>query len=173
MSGTRVQNLNTVTGKKKRNIAIIIAICAFVLAGVMLGAVVTYKYRPPALAANAVYGVPEPDESYLYQAVDSPYGYCFGMAVNLYQQEDGSLNVYFTNPEINQVNMKCVIKTADGGTVLYESDVIAPGTYIENLKPKSKFDNVMMEVTVDIMAFEQDSWYSAGTTNVNLLLQPW
>ena len=95
------------------------------------------------------------------------------MASNLYQQEDGSLKVYFTNPEANRVKLMVEIFETETEQSLYRSGVILPGEYIEKLEKNSEFSNEQKEITVKIYAFEENTWYSAGHIEISGLLQPW
>lgn len=169
----RTQNLSPQMGKKKRKIAIIISIILFLIAIAIVIITSQIKYRPPKFDENALTGVPSPDESFLYDTVKSDFGYSFGIAANLYQQEDRSCKIFLTNPKKSNVYLMCEIADQSTDEVLYESGVIKPGEYIEAVQSVSKFANEAKKVSVKVHAFEKDSWVSAGTTELDMMLQPW
>lgn len=169
----RVQNVKPVVGKKKRYaIAIISSILIWVSIFIIARAAID-KYSPPKFAKDAIMQEPVVDEGYMYGQIPCQFGYAINMAANLYQQEDGSVKVYFYNSPSNDVNLQCKIKKKDTGKVLYKSDVVKPGYYIESINPKRKLKNEAMEVIVEVMAYEPSTWYSKGSTEVELVLQPW
>ena len=165
------QNLKPQMGQKKKKIMIIAVVVLLALTAVLLFIASRLKYSPPAFEKNAKAGEPEVSEDFLYEEIDSDYGYKIGIAANLYQQEDQSCKVFFTNPESNNTYLKCQI--CSGDDVLYESGIIKPGEYVESLEAAGKFDNVRMDVTVNIYAFNPEDWTSDGKTQLNLVLQPW
>jgi hypothetical protein len=130
-------------------------------------------YTPPAFDSSAQPGVPVPDAGFYYDTLSSDFGYQFSFAANLYQQEDRSVKVYFTNPAENSVNLMCEITSDATGKVLYRSGVIRPGEYVESLSPKGRFANEKMDITLTVYAFEKDTWHSAGSSTVSTVLQPW
>ncbi len=168
----RVQLLSSLMERNRRRI--IIPIVAILTA--LIVAAITYilvaSFSPPEHDKNAIVGVPNPDESYMYGSVTTEYGYGLSMAANLYQQEDGSVNVYFTNPEENEAYLRCQIIDSATSKVLYTSGYIKPGEYIESL-PKGKAKNQAYDVTVKIYAYTEETFTSEGTCELELVLQPW
>ena len=90
----------------------------------------------------------------------------------MYQQEDGSLIIYLTNPETNDVNILCEIKDEEGN-VIYKSGVIQPGEYLESLYPLQELVNQAMPIEINIYGYEKESWYSRGTILMENILQPY
>lgn len=159
--------------KKRRLILLIIIILAVLaIAGVIVYSLFL-KYEPPKFEVNAAAGTPTPEESFLYGDIESGFGYKVSLASNLYQQEDRTLKIYLTNPSENDVNIMCEVRTADDDKLLYESGLLHPGEYVESLDPKGEFENIKYDVNVKILAFEPDTYQSAGTTDLKLVLQPW
>ena len=167
------QVYQSVMGKKKNRILLIVIIFILFLSILALGAGLYIKYSPPELEPMAVKGTPEVSEGYLYDTVQTDFDYIFVMAANLYRQEDGSVNIYLTNPEQNEVSIMCEIMDAVDGTVYYKSGRLLPGEYVENLKPQIDFSNTPHDIKVKVYAFEQDTYLSAGTTELKLVLQAW
>ena len=131
------------------------------------------KYRPPELDPNRSAGIPHPEDNYLYETVNTDYGYSFGIAANLYQQKDGSVNVFLSNPAENTVSLMCEIKDAADKTVYYRCGRINPGEYVEKLSPSTVIKNEAKSVIVKIYAFEAEDYTSAGSVELKLVLQPW
>ena len=82
---------------------------------------------------------------------------------------DGSIDVWLTDPAENQVWMKVRILDEQGG-VLGESGLIRPGQYVRAVK----LDTVPREttaVTLKVMAYEPETYYSAGAASLRTVLQ--
>lgn len=133
----------------------------------------TVRYSPPEHEKNAGNGIPVVKDDYLYRTMKSDFGYSFSMAANLYQRKDGSVSVFLTNPVENDVNILCEIRDMETGLLYYKSGLLFPGEFVENLKPDTKFSNELHNVTVKVLAYEPESFLSAGTTELKLTLQPW
>ena len=174
MEGTGRKQPTKLQSGKKQNALIVALLVGLVLliAGVCYVAS-RMTYVPPEYEVNAGKGVPSPEESFMYGGIETQYGFSFAMASNLYQQEDGSIKVYFTNPEENRVKLMVEIFETETEQSLYRSGVILPGEYIEKLEKNSEFSNEQKEITVKIYAFEENTWYSAGHIEISGLLQPW
>ena len=94
------------------------------------------------------------------------------MAANLYQQQNGDVNIYFTNPISNSVLLRCEILDKDTGKRLYNTGYINPGEYIESVN-NSRVNNEKYDVIVKVYAYTDESFTSEGTTELSLMLQPW
>ena len=125
---------------------------------------------PPEFEADAQQGLPAPDESLGFSSVTAPAGFSVGLCGAMYQQQDGSLIIYLTNPETNDVNIRCQIKNEDGD-LLYESGVLKPNEYLERLYPVTKLKNEALEIQVLIYGYEPDTWYSKGAIILENILQ--
>ena len=171
--GTIRQTYKTVMGKNKARIGIIVLIAILVVAGAICIYSLNLKYAPPSLEKNVVSGVPNPSENYLYGELKTNFDYSISMAANLYQQEDGSVNIYLTNPADSEVSIMCEIYDMETDELYYKCGRIEPGYYIESLEPISEIENVQHDVVAKIYAFGLEDYTSAGTTELNLVLQPW
>lgn len=129
-------------------------------------------YIPPEIDLTAQTGVPEPEERMAYGEISAQGGFTFGIAGTMYQQEDGSLLVYFTNPQSSDANLMCEIQNENGETI-YKSGVIRPGEYIERLEPLAELSDEAIKIELYVYAFEPDTWYSKGTINLSNMLQPY
>lgn len=169
----RTQELQSHTGDKRKIIALSI-VGAFGLIAILLIIIgLSKSYKPPKFEANATTGIPAPEEGYLYGTIETDYGYSFALAANLYQQEDQSLNIYFTNPSRNDIYLMCEVIDKQSEKTLYKSGLVQPGEYVASLTPQNEFSNVAIPVTVKIYAFEKDTWYSAGSSIIDGILQAW
>lgn len=161
------------TGKKK--IVLVISIIALLLigAGVLIYLANNRPYVPPKFEENAVDGIPEVDESVMFAALSSGYDYSLGISFNLYQQEDNSLDVYFTNPETNDCNLMIEILDAETEKTYYKSGVLTPGQYVKNLPCIKDKITETTKILIYVYAFEPETWYSEGTYRLITYLQPW
>ncbi len=168
----REQLLSSKMEAKRRRIFIpIIIIISVISVGLLIFTLVTW-FKPPSHDDSAVKGTPTVDEHYLYGTAQTGYDYVIQMAANLYQQENGDVNLYFTNPLSNSVLLRCEIIDRDTDKVLYKTGYIVPGEYIESVN-NSHVDNKAYNVIVKVYAYVDESFESAGTTELSLNLQPW
>ncbi len=174
MAGTqRKQNYSSFNDKK--HIIYALALAGFILIITVLVAIISQNlsYSPPEHDQACISGTPEVDDGYLYKEIDSHFGYSFSMAANLYRQEDGSVNIYLTNPKSNDIDILCEIYEKDSALLLYKSGRICPNEYLPSLVCKEEVENKYRDILVKIYAFKKDDFTSAGTTELNLALQPW
>ncbi|MEG0090993.1 MAG: hypothetical protein RSA20_04165, partial [Oscillospiraceae bacterium] len=129
-------------------------------------------YTPPPFEPTAVAGVPTPPEHMGYGEISAEGGFAFSIVGTMYQQQDGSLLVYFTNPPYSEANLQCEIKHENGDT-LYKSGVLRPGEYVERLQPQTELKNEATKIELNVYAFAPETWYSKGTINLQNILQPY
>ena len=170
---THRQVYRSVAADRRRRAETILIIILAALFTVLLIFGLHRLYSPPARDKTAQKGTPAVDESYLYKRVDSDFGYSFSLAANLYRQEDGSVKIYLTDPDMNSVDLVCEVHDSDTGDLLYKSGRISPGEYVETLSPAAEVDNAKRDITVSVYALNSDTYKSEGTTELNLVLQPW
>lgn len=171
-NAVRIQGVRVRTGAYKRKIPVIL--CAVVLAALAFG---TYRavnppYAPPPFEPEAVAGIPSPGADMGYGKVGAEGGFSFWVAGVMYQQQDGSLELWFTNPAGSEVNLMCEIQTEDG-TVVYKSGVLRPGEYVERLQPLARLAGEAVPIEMKVYAFEENTWYSKGTISLMNTLQPY
>lgn len=169
----RKQSMIVQSGLRQKVIWILLILGLFCIAGI--GYLISQKgiYIPPEFEKNASVGIPQPDEHFMFGTIETDYGFKFSMATNVYQQEDQSLYVYFTNYEENNVNMMCEILNKETGETCYRSGVITPGQYIEKLAPVTEFPNEAFEAVIMVYTFEEGTWYSGGTVEISATVQAW
>ena len=159
--------------ERKRRIIIIpiIVIVSLISIGLIVFTLVA-RFKPPGHDDSAKKGAPTVSEDYLYGTATTEYGYSLQMASNLYQQQNGDVNIYFTNPISNNVLLRCEIIDKDTGKTLYDMGYINPGEYIESIN-NSSVDNKKYDVIAKVYAYTDESFTSEGTTELSLILQPW
>lgn len=158
--------------KKRRSILIPIIVTISLVVIVFITYIVLARFTPPSHDKDSKVGVPVVDNDYLYGSVKTDYGYIVQMASNLYQQQNGDVNIYFTNPISNSVLLGCEIIDKDTKKILYKTGYIKPGEYIESINNNS-VDNRAYDIIVKIYAYTDESFTSEGTTELSLKLQPW
>ena len=124
-------------------------------------------YTPPSFDKTAQTGQPDVPKNAGYGEIDAKE-FVFSAAGAL-TAESGKTDVYLTNPQKNTVLLKVRILDEKGNT-LGESGLIRPGEYVRSVNlstvPKSS-----AAVSLKIMAYEPDTYYSAGTVTLNTTLK--
>lgn len=169
----RKQSLVVKSSLRQKAICILLVVVLLGIAGICYWISKEDIYVPPKFEKNVMVGIPEPDAHFMYGTIETDYGFTFSMATNIYQQEDGSIYVYFTNCEDNNVNMMCEIVNEENGQTYYKSSVITPGQYIEKLVPVKEFPNEAFDAQIMIYSFEEGTWYSGGTVEIAATVQAW
>ena len=84
-------------------------------------------------------------------------------------EKDDAADVYFTNSEKFDVWLKLRVLTADG-TLLGETGLIRPGEYVKSVSLTSEVEDGTA-IKLKIMAYEPDTYYSAGSITLNTILR--
>ena len=176
MNTLREQPVHVQTGDNKKKILLIVIILFSVaLAAAAAAYAMLYQpsYRPPPFEPGAAAGTPAPPEGFGYGEIDAMGSFKFGLAGVMYQQEDGALRIYFTNPEENEAYLMCEVADP-GGAALYRSGLLRPGEYVESLRPARKRpENEAISVEVKIYALDPEHYYSVGMVTLDNVLQPY
>lgn len=173
MQKTRKQSIKVHSGLRQKVIWILLIVVLLGIAGICYWISKEGVYIPPKFEKNVLEGIPKPDAHFMYGTIETDYGFTFSMATNIYQQEDGSVFVYFTNYEDNNVSMMCEIVNEETGETYYKSGVITPGQYMEKLLPVKEFPNEAFNAQIMIYSFEEGTWYSGGTVEIAATVQAW
>jgi len=157
---------------KKKNTPLILAaaICVLSLI-VMVVALIgqkqpqaTGEFSPPPFDSAAVVGTPTVPDGLGYSELD-----CQVYKVSLCGKLNADGNIWLTNPESNEVWLKVRILDAKGN-ILGETGLVRPGEYVQTVAlttiPKSG-----TPITLKIMAYEPDTYYSAGAASLNTTFQ--
>ncbi|MBR3246104.1 MAG: hypothetical protein IKF90_25950 [Parasporobacterium sp.] len=158
------------TGSLSRRLIIIVAVA--VSAALIIGAIVflnTRTYEPPAFDVNAVAGEPIVQEELGYGVGGASDGSSFkaGLVSKWVREQDGSLPVWFTNPDGNDVYLLMRITRASDNKTIYESGLVKPGEYIEMLVPLEKLSADPIEVDAAIYSFDPENYHSMGTFHLS------
>ena len=156
---------------KQKNMPLILAalLCAVSLA-VMAFALsrpqepVKGEFTPPPFDSGAVAGVPAVPDGLGYSELDCKV-YKVSLCGNL--TADGT--VYLTNPESNTVWLKVRVLD-EKGSVLGETGLIRPGEYVQTVA-LTAVPGSGTPVILKIMAYEPDTYYSAGSVALNTTLR--
>ena len=147
---------------------VLLAVVCAVCVGVMIYALSTTgtkteEFVPPPFDTTAQTGTPEVPEDLGWQELDAQ-AYKFSICGAILPK-NGKADVWLTNPEESEVWLKVRVLDMDGNT-LGETGLIRPGEYVRSVRlntvPKTG-DNVQLK----IMAYEPDTYYSAGTVSLN------
>lgn len=126
-------------------------------------------FTPPPFESEAVSGMPDvPDElgwSEIYQDGMGFKAYVCGNVI----AEGGTAQVYFTNSEDYDVWLKLRILD-ENGAVMGESGLLRPGEYVKSIPLTSDIGDGE-NVRLKIMAYEPETYYSAGTVTLNTTIR--
>ena len=118
------------------------------------------EFTPPPFDSAAVVGTPDVPDGLGYSELD-----CQVYKVSLCGKLNADGNIWLTNPETNQVWLKVRVLDAKG-SILGETGLIRPGEFVQTVElitiPKSG-----TPITLKIMAYEPDTYYSAGAASLN------
>ena len=147
-----------------------VGLCVIVAAVVMVAALISGgregDFIPPPFDSAAQTGVPEVPTDAGYGEMDAKE-FCFSAAGEL-TAKDGSVDVWLTNPEKNTVWLKVRILDEKGNT-LGESGLLRPGEYVRTVSLDTVPEK-SVAVSLKIMAYEPDTYRSAGAATLNTTL---
>ena len=150
----------------RRVVAVLAAAC--VLAAMAMAAALLYRpkaaYTPPPFDPAAVTGTPAAPEG--YGTLDAPaytVALCGAPAV-----QEGAAQLWFTNPAQNTVWLKVCVYTTSG-TLLGESGLLKPGQYVQAVA-LDPVPGTSTPVVLKVMAYEPETYHSAGAVNLNTTL---
>lgn len=152
--------------------AVLFLLFFLVMAGIYEKILKKKDYIPPTFDKTAEMGTPVPPDNMNYGTIATETGIVFSLAGTIYQQRDGSVEIYLTNPPENAANLMAEIVDEEGER-LYATGVIRPGEYVERMQPEKEIPNEAVKIEMRIYAFELDSWYSRGTVSLQNTLQPY
>ena len=142
---------------------IICAVCvAVMIAVVAQGRRQVVRFTPPPFDDAAKEGVPALTEAEGYRTIDAQV-YKFSICGELVLEE-GKTDIWLTNGAENSVWLKVKLKDAEGRE-LGETGLIRPGEYVRSLRLAVQ-PEATTEVTVAVMGYEPDSYYSMGSVSL-------
>ena len=146
---------------KSKILPITVALCAFlalVLVFMLLTGEKEQNFTPPPFEQNAMAGVPNVPQEAGYAQADAE-AFQFAAAGNL-QVQEGSVAVWLTNPTGNSVWLKARILD-ENGQILGESGLVKEGEYVQTILLDTVPER-SIDVSLKIMAYEPETYYSAG-----------
>lgn len=155
---------------KKKNMPLILAAGVCLLSVIVMIAVLAnpkegepQTFTPPPFEAFAVQGTPDVPEGLGWGELDAKV--YKASVCGVIRVEDGSTDVWFTNPESNTVWLKLRVLDKDGN-ILAETGIIKPGEYVQsvvfNIVPASGD-----AISLKLMAYEPETYHSAGAVTLN------
>lgn len=154
--------------KKNMPLALVAVICLMSVV-VMIAVLANPKkgepqaFTPPPFEEAAVSGVPTVPEGLGWGELDAKV--YKASVCGVIRVENGSADVWLTNPESNTVWLKLRILDKDGN-ILGETGILKPGEYVQSVT----LDNVPQSgdaISLKLMAYEPDTYYSAGAATLN------
>ena len=125
------------------------------------------SFSPPPFDSAAQTGDPEVPQDAGYGEIDAK-AFQFLAAGELTVQ-DKKTDVWLTNPETNAVWLKVRILD-EQGNILGESGLIRPGEYVQSVE-LSSVPEKSTDVSLKIMAYEPETYYSAGSAVLKTTLK--
>ncbi len=123
------------------------------------------EFIPPAFESTAVAGTPEvPDGLGYMECYQDGMGFRF-LACGNVKLDGRNANVYLTNPAENEVWLKVRVLDTEGN-ILGESGLIKPDEYVQSVELSEKLA-VGTPIKLKVMAYEPDTYYSAGAVSLN------
>lgn len=147
--------------KRKNTIYLPAGLCAVAVAAALVLALTGRQaaFVPPPFDPAAQNGVPDVPEDAGYGQLDAQ-SYRFSAAGAL-TVRDGAVDVWLTDPADSTVWLKVRLLTEDGA-VLGESGLLRPGQYVRSVTLTTVPEQTV-PVLLKIMAYEPDTYYSAGS----------
>lgn len=147
--------------------ALLCAAAAVIMAVMLFTGGEEKNFTPPAFDESAQTGVPSVPEDAGYAQADAE-AFQFAAAGSL-QVRDRSVDVWLTNPAGNGVWLKVRILDENGQT-LGESGLVKENEYVQSVTLDTIPQN-SGNVSLKIMAYEPDTYYSAGAAVLNTKLR--
>lgn len=146
---------------KNKKTIILAVVCALsvvvMLIALGIGQKTKVVFEKPSFDAAAVVGTPEV-ENPTYSPLNAKV---YSVALCGQPIVTGNrVQVYFTNPAENEVWLKLRILDSNGN-ILGESGLIRPGEFVEYVSLNAEI-TADTEVSMKIMAYEPDTYHSAG-----------
>ncbi len=157
---------------KKNNRTVLLAgLCCLlslaVMAAVLAGSQTEkLPFTPPPFDPAAVAGTPDVPENLGWGELDAQVykaSVCGYLA-----PENGGADVWLTNPETNAVWLKLRLLDSQGN-ILGETGLIRPGEYVRRIS-LTTVPKAGESVTLKLMAYEPETYYSAGAVTLSTVM---
>lgn len=142
---------------------ICLALVALIIVAVWRGNNTQGSFEAPEFDPSAVSGTPESvDENSRYNSLNLGDAYTVSMC-SILTLNNGSVDLYFTSPEVNTVWLSASIYDKQGN-LLGETGLIKPGEYVKSVKLSTP-PTASTEVVLKIRSYEPETYYSRGTAS--------
>ncbi len=123
------------------------------------------KYIKPSFEPMSISGpVSLENNQYGYSVTQFSEEYKVGLC-GAPEASTTSIDLYFTNPEDNNVLLKCLLLD-DSGNTIGESGVLNPGTYVQTINFNNPMSSGYHELTVKVLGFEPETYFSRGIVHL-------
>lgn len=123
-------------------------------------------FVPPGFDASAVQGTPDFADMEIKEFDSGSFKVSLCATPEI---KDASAAIMFFNPETNTVFLKLRIMDSQGNRI-YETGLIKPGEYISHI-PLNKQELTSADISIKIMAYEPETYFSASAISVNTILK--
>ncbi len=126
------------------------------------------KFTPPPFESDATYGTPaDAGDSWgqIYKEGMSFSAHVCGRVV----PNGNKADVYFTNDEGNSVWLKLRVLD-ENEKIIAETGLLKPGQYVKSIKFKSGTLTEGAKITMKIMAYEPETYYSEGAVTLTTVI---
>ena len=149
---------------------VLAAVCLIAVAAIVLiltsGAeqqTVKKEFVPPPFDETAVVGAPDVPEELGWSELAVREGYLVHVCGVLNAYDGKTVTVWFASDEGNDVWLKLRMRDAEG-TILGQTGIIRPGEYVERMELNDSAHSG--DVVLEIMGYEPETYYSAGTVGL-------
>ena len=121
------------------------------------------EFTPPPFDVTAQVGTPTVSEDLGWSELDAQ---AFKVSVcGVFAPENGSADIWLTDPENNTVWLKLRVLDTDGN-ILGETGLIRPGEYVQSVT-LDKVPKSGASIVLKLMAYEPETYHSAGAASLN------
>lgn len=120
-------------------------------------------FTPPPFDSAALQGTPQVPEELQWGPIDAQV-YTASIC-GVLRPEDGQMDIWLTNPAENNVWLKLRVLD-DEGELLGETGLLRPGEYVRSVALTST-PPPGSSVCLKLMAYEPDTYYSAGSVRLH------
>lgn len=144
-----------------------VLVLVFLLAAGIIRRQEVLDFTPPPFDKVAIVGAPDLADREDYKRMDIGEGFSVSMCGAPVFDGTGA-ELYLTSPASNEVWVR--VKIYDqSGALIGESGLLRPGEYVRSV-PLTVAPDRDIPVTVKILSYEPETYYSLGSANANVTL---
>ena len=155
--------------KRTKLLAIMSILCAVSLLAMILalkGTKPVPVFSPPPFEENAQIGIPPVGKEQGYEELDATW-FRIGLC-GVIRQRNGLAEVWFSNPDSNDVWLKLRILD-ENGNILGQSGILRPGEYVHQIQ-LTQMPEGGSAVIMKVMAYEPGTYHSAGAVELHTVI---